>query len=203
MTPLAPSLSIRDEERRQRAGHGGAVVWITGLSGAGKTTLADALQRTLFDLGCQVFALDGDKVRSGLCSDLGFSLPERSENIRRIGEVAHLFCQAGQIVIVSAISPMRADRDRARALVPAPQFIEVYCHCPLAVCEARDPKGLYRRARAGQLAEFTGISSPYEAPQAPEVVVDSAAASVDDGVGKVLARLRQMKIIDPSNAQGA
>ena len=110
MTPLASSLSIRDEERRQRAGHGGAVVWITGLSGAGKTTLADALQRTLFDLGCQVFALDGDKVRSGLCADLGFSLPERSENIRRIGEVAHLFCQAGQIVIVSAISPMRADR---------------------------------------------------------------------------------------------
>jgi adenylylsulfate kinase len=202
MTPLAPSLSIRDEERRQRAGHGGAVVWITGLSGAGKTTLADALQRTLFDLGCQVFALDGDKVRNGLCADLGFSLPERSENIRRIGEVAHLFCQAGQIVIVSAISPMRADRARVRALMPAPQFIEVYCHCPLAVCEARDPKGLYQRARAGQLAEFTGISSPYEAPEAPEVVVDSAAASVDDGVGKVLARLRQMKIIKAPQYQG-
>lgn len=203
MTPLAPSLSIRDEERRQRAGHGGAVVWITGLSGAGKTTLADALQRTLFDLGCQVFVLDGDKVRNGLCADLGFSLPERSENIRRIGEVAHLFCQAGQIVIVSAISPMRADRARVRALVPAPQFIEVYCRCPLAVCEARDPKGLYRRARAGQLAEFTGISSPYEAPEAAEVVVDSAAASVDDGVGKVLARLRQHGIINASSAQGA
>ncbi|MBD8629910.1 adenylyl-sulfate kinase [Oxalobacteraceae sp. CFBP 8755] len=203
MTPLAPSLSIRDEERRQRAGHGGAVVWITGLSGAGKTTLADALQRTLFDLGCQVFALDGDKVRNGLCADLGFSLPERSENIRRIGEVAHLFCQAGQIVIVSAISPMRADRARVRALVPAPQFIEVYCCCPLAVCEARDPKGLYRRARAGQLAEFTGISSPYEAPQAAEVIVDSAAASVDDGVGKVLAKLRQHGIINASSAQGA
>lgn len=203
MTPLAPSLSIRDEERRQRAGHGGAVVWITGLSGAGKTTLADALQRTLFDLGCQVFALDGDKVRSGLCADLGFSPPERSENIRRIGEVAHLFCQAGQIVIVSAISPMRADRARVRALVLAPQFIEVYCRCPLAVCEARDPKGLYRRARAGQLAEFTGISSPYEAPEAAEVVVDSAAASVDDGVGKVLARLRQLGMINASNAQGA
>lgn len=203
MTPLAPSLSIRDEERRQRAGHGGAVVWITGLSGAGKTTLADALQRTLFDLSCKVFALDGDKVRNGLCADLGFSLPERSENIRRIGEVAHLFCQAGQIVIVSAISPMRADRARVRALVPSPQFIEVYCRCPLAVCEARDPKGLYRRARAGQLAEFTGISSPYEAPQAPEVIVDSAAASVDDGVGKVLARLRQHGIINASSAQGA
>ena len=203
MTPLAPSLSIRDEERRQRAGHGGAVVWITGLSGAGKTTLADALQRTLFDLGCQVFALDGDKVRNGLCADPGFSLPERSENIRRIGEVAHLFCQAGQIVIVSAISPLRADRARVRALVPAPQFIEVYCCCPLAVCEARDPKGLYRRARVGQLAVFTGISSPYEAPEAAEVVVDSAASSVDDGVAKVLARLRQRWMINASNAQGA
>jgi adenylylsulfate kinase len=117
--------------------------------------------------------------------------------------VAHLFCQAGQIVIVSAISPMRADRDRVRALVPAPQFIEVYCRCPLAVCEARDPKGLYRRARAGQLAEFTGISSPYEAPEAAEVVVDSAAASVDDGVGKVLAWLRQHGIINASSAQSA
>ena len=186
------------------------MVWITGLSGAGKTTLADALQRALFDLGCQVFALDGDKVRNGLCADPSFSLPERSENIRRIGEVAHLFCQAGQIVIVSAISPMRADRARVRALVPAPQFIEVYCRCPLpaarcplAVCEARDPKGLYRRARAGQLAEFTGISSPYKAPEAAEVVVDSAAASVDDGVGKVLARLRQHGMINASNAQGA
>ena len=196
-------MSIRDKERRQRAGHGGAVVWITGLSGAGKTTLADALIRTLFDLGGQVFVLDGDTMRGGLRADLGFTFPERSANICRIGEVARLFCQAGQIVIVSAISPLRADCDRARQLVPAPQFVEVYCRCPLAVCEARDPKGLYRRARAGQLAEFTGISSPYEAPQAPEVVVDSAAASVDDGVGKVLAKLRQHGIINTSNADGA
>jgi len=188
-------MSIRDEERRLRAGHGGAVVWITGLSGAGKTTLADALERTLFDLGCQVFVLDGDKVRGGLCADLGFTLPERSENIRRIGEVARLFCQAGQIVIVSAISPLRADRDRARALVPAPQFVEVYCRCPLAVCEARDPKGLYRRARAGQLPEFTGISSPYEAPDAAEVVVDSATSSVEDEVEKLLVELRRRGII--------
>jgi len=188
-------MSIRDEERRLRAGHGGAVVWITGLSGAGKTTLADALERTLFDLGCQVFVLDGDKVRGGLCADLGFTLPERSENIRRIGEVARLFCQAGQIVIVSAISPLRADRDRARALVPAPQFVEVYCRCPLAVCEARDPKGLYRRARAGQLPEFTGISSPYEAPDAAEVVVDSATSSVEDEVAKLLVELRRRGII--------
>jgi len=139
--------------------------------------------------------LDGDKVRGGLCADLGFTLPERSENIRRIGEVARLFCQAGQIVIVSAISPLRADRDRARQLVPAPQFVEVYCRCPLAVCEARDPKGLYRRARTGQLPEFTGISSPYEAPEAAEVVVDSATSSVDDEVAKLLVELRRRGII--------
>ena len=188
-------MSIGDEERRLRSGHGGAVVWITGLSGAGKTTLAEALERTLFDLGCNVFVLDGDKVRGGLCADLGFSLPERSENVRRIGEVARLFSQAGQIVIVSAISPMRADRQRARHLVPAPQFVEVYCRCPLEVCEARDPKGLYRRARAGQLPEFTGISSPYEAPDAAEVIVDSATSSVDDEVAKLLAELRRRGII--------
>lgn len=188
-------MSISDEERRLRSSHGGAVVWITGLSGAGKTTLAEALERALFDLGCNVFVLDGDKVRGGLRADLGFSLPERSENVRRIGEVARLFSQAGQIVIVSAISPMRADRERARHLVPAPQFVEVYCRCPPEVCEARDPKGLYRRARAGQLAEFTVISSPYEAPDAAEVIVDSATSSVDDEVAKLLAELRRRGII--------
>jgi adenylyl-sulfate kinase len=182
-------------ERRRRAGHDGAVVWITGLSGAGKTTLALALERALFDRGCNVFVLDGDKVRDGLCADLGFSLPERSENIRRIGATARLFYDAGQIVIVSAISPLRADRARARALIPVPHFIEVHCSCPLAVCEARDPKGLYRKARAGLLAEFTGISSPYEAPDSPEVVVDSAASSVAEEVGRILAELEHRGIV--------
>ncbi|MFS2015084.1 adenylyl-sulfate kinase [Massilia sp. CT11-108] len=189
-------------ERRHRAGHDGAVVWITGLSGAGKTTLALALERALFDRGCTVFVLDGDKVRHGLCADLGFSLPERSENIRRIGETARLFYEAGQIVIVSAISPLRADRARARALIPAPYFIEVHCRCPLAVCEARDPKGLYRKARAGLLPEFTGISSPYEAPDAPEVLVDSAASSVAQEVGRILAELERRAIV-ANSVQGA
>ncbi|WP_306394690.1 adenylyl-sulfate kinase [Telluria beijingensis] len=195
MTLPAPSAPVLGDERRARAGHGGAVVWITGLSGAGKTTLAEAAERALFERGCNVFVLDGDKVRGGLCADLGFSLPERSENIRRIGEVARLFHQAGQLVLVSVISPLRADRARARALVPAPDFIEVYCRCPLAVCEARDPKGLYRKARAGQLPEFTGISSPYEAPEAPDVLVDSATSSVDDEVAKLLAELQRRGII--------
>jgi adenylylsulfate kinase len=186
---------VSNEERLRRAGHRGAVVWITGLSGAGKSTLALAAERALFERGCQVFVLDGDKVRKGLCADLGFSLPERSENIRRIGETARLFHEAGQIVLVSAISPLRADRERARALIPSPYFLEVYCRCPLAVCEERDPKGLYRKARAGLLPEFTGISSPYEAPEAPEVLVDSAETSVEQEVARLLAELERRDII--------
>lgn len=186
---------VSSEERLRRAGHRGAVVWITGLSGAGKTTLALAAERALFSRGCRVFVLDGDKVRNGLCADLGFSLPERSENIRRIGEVARLFHEAGQIVLVSAISPLQADRDRARALIPSPYFLEVYCRCPLAVCEERDPKGLYRKARAGLLPEFTGISSPYEAPAAPDVLVDSAESSVEQEVARLLAELERRDII--------
>jgi len=189
---------VSNEERLGRAGHRGAVVWITGLSGAGKTTLAMAAERALFERGCQVFVLDGDKVRNGLCADLGFSLPERSENIRRIGETARLFFEAGQIVLVSAISPLRADRDRARALVPSPYFLEVYCRCPLAVCEERDPKGLYRKARAGQLAEFTGISSPYEVPETPDVLVDSAQSSVAQEVARLLAELERRGIVPAS-----
>jgi adenylylsulfate kinase len=192
MTPVGAA------ERRRRAGHDGAVVWITGLSGAGKTTLAQALERALFDRGCGVFVLDGDKVRHGLCADLGFSLPERSENVRRIGEVARLFYEAGQIAIVSVISPLRADRARARALIPAPHFIEVHCDCPLAVCEARDPKGLYRKARAGLLPEFTGITSPYEAPEAPDVLLDSAAVSVEQEVVRLMAELQRRGIVADS-----
>lgn len=192
MTAAQP---VSNEERLRRAGHRGAVVWITGLSGAGKTTLALAAERALFERGCQVFVLDGDKVRNGLCADLGFSLPERSENIRRIGEVARLFFEAGQIVLVSAISPLQADRERARFLIPSPYFLEVYCRCPLAVCEQRDPKGLYRKARAGLLPEFTGVSSPYEEPTAPELVVDSTTSSVDEEVARLLDALERQKIL--------
>jgi len=188
-------MPVTAAERRARAGHAGAVVWITGLSGAGKTTLAMAAERALFERGCNVVVLDGDKVRHGLCADLGFSLPERSENARRLGEVARLFHDAGQIVLVSAISPLRADRDRARALIPPPHFIEVHCRCQLAVCEARDPKGLYRRARAGLLPDFTGISSPYEEPLSPDVVVDSGVWSVEQEVERLLDELARRAIL--------
>ena len=188
-------MPVTAAERRARAGHAGAVVWITGLSGAGKTTLAMAAERALFERGCNVVVLAGDKVRHGLCADLGFSLPERSENARRLGEVARLFHDAGQIVLVSAISPLRADRDRARALIPPPHFFEVHCRCQLAVCEARDPKGLYRRARAGLLPDFTGISSPYEEPLSPDVVVDSGVWSVEQEVERLLDELARRAIL--------
>lgn len=191
---MAGAPPVSQDERARRNGHRGAVVWITGLSGAGKTTLALALERALFARGCSAAVLDGDTVRKGLCADLGFSLPERSENVRRLGETARLFMDAGHIALVAAISPLRADREAVRART-APHFIEVYCRCPLAVCEARDPKGLYRRARAGLLPDFTGISSPYEEPVTPEVLVDSAASSVEDEVRRLLAELERRGII--------
>jgi adenylyl-sulfate kinase len=187
--PIPPTPPVTPEERRARLGHPGVVIWVTGLSGAGKTTLANAAERALFTRGCAVTVLDGDCMRSGLSSDLDFSLPARTENVRRMAEVARLFADAGLIVLVSAIAPMRADRERARALIGAERFVEVYCDCPLAVCEARDPKGLYRRARSGQIPDFTGVSSPYEPPSAPDLRVDSAHASVSAEVDALLAVL--------------
>lgn len=192
--PDGASQPVTAKERCARLGQRGAVIWLTGLSGAGKTTLARAAERALFERGAHVVVLDGDAVRTGLCADLGFSLEARAENIRRMGEVARLFQQAGQIVLVSAISPMQSDRDRARALIPPPDFIEVHCACPLAVCEQRDPKGLYRKARTGELPQFTGISSPYEAPNAPELVIDSATTPVEQAVSLLLAVLAERGI---------
>ena len=178
------------------------VIWFTGLSGAGKSTLAAAVVNTLEGDGCRPYMLDGDVLRVGLCSDLGFSLADRTENVRRVGEVARLFYEAGHLVLVSAISPLRADRDRARSLIPAMRFIEVHCSCPLSTCEARDTKGLYRRARAGELAEFTGISSPYEEPVAPEVQVDSSVMSLDQQVSCVLKELERSGMLRPARYGG-
>jgi len=166
------------ETRAARNGHAGAVVWLTGLSGSGKSTLAMHLERRLFDKGYHVYVLDGDNVRRGLNADLGFGPEDRAENIRRIGELAALFADAGTIVITSFISPYRQDRDRARAAAPG-RFHEVYVAADLSTCETRDPKGLYRRARAGEIKDFTGISSPYEAPESPDLVVDTTERAVD------------------------
>lgn len=169
-----------DRAARSRIhGHAGVTLWLTGLSGSGKSTLAHRVERRLLERGCFAYVLDGDNVRHGLNGDLGFSPEDRVENIRRVGEVAKLFTEAGAIVLTAFISPYRDDRARVRKRMGAGDFVEVYVAAPLEVCEQRDPKGLYRKARAGEIAEFTGISAPYEAPESPELVVDTGAADVD------------------------
>lgn len=176
--------------RRENLGqHRGAIVWFTGLSGAGKSTLAYAVEERLHRAHIRTYVLDGDNVRQGLCGDLGFANEDRMENIRRVGETAKLFVDAGVVVLAAFISPFLSDRARVRALVPEGDFIEVYCRCTLAVCEERDVKGLYRQARAGVIPRFTGISSPYEAPQAPELLIDTDNQSLAQSVDAVLALL--------------
>jgi bifunctional enzyme CysN/CysC len=183
ITQVAHAVSA--EERFARNGHRGGVLWLTGLSGAGKSTLAMALERELHQRGYQAYVLDGDNVRSGLNADLGFAPEDRAENIRRVGEVAALFANAGMIVITAFISPYQADRDRAREAAHE-NFHEIFVDAALDVCEQRDPKGLYRKARSGEIAEFTGISSPYEAPQKPELTVDTAGQSIEQSVAEIL-----------------
>ncbi len=168
------------------------VIWLTGLSGAGKSTIATALLQQLQAAGRAAYVLDGDELRTGLNSDLGFTAADRRENVRRVGEVARLMSQAGLVVIVALISPFKADRDAARARLPAGRFVEVFVSTPLAVAEARDPKGLYRKARAGQLPEFTGISSPYEAPDAPELRIETEHTPADGAAARIIATLPPM-----------
>ncbi len=177
-------------------GHGAACLWLTGLSGSGKSTLARRLEKRLVDRGVLAYVLDGDNVRHGLNRDLGFGPEHREENIRRIGEVARLFVDAGAIVITAFISPYRADRAEVRALLSEGQFLELHVATPLEVCEARDPKGLYRRARAGEITEFTGIDAPYEEPEAPELRVDTSTADLDACATEVIGELRARGLLD-------
>jgi len=172
---------ITRDQRWSRNRHKGAVVWFTGLSASGKSTLATLLEQRLFELGRQVYVLDGDNVRHGLCSDLGFSAHDRQENIRRIGELAALFAESGLIVISAFISPYRSDRRLARRAC-GNNFHEIYLQASLDVCEERDPKGLYAKARNGEIPDFTGISAPYETPEAPDMTVDTGALSVDESM---------------------
>jgi len=176
--------------RAERLGQRGAVVWLTGLSGSGKSTVAFALEAALVEAGHVAYVLDGDNLRTGLCADLGFSPEDRHENVRRVGEVAALFADAGVIAITSLISPYRAGRAAARAAA-ADRFVEVFVDVPLAVCEGRDPKGLYQRARRGEIAEFSGVSAPYEPPEAPEVTLDTEALSPSACADAVIAHLRE------------
>lgn len=182
---------VRRRQREERRGHRGAILWFTGLSGSGKSTLANEVEQRLFAEGCFTYLLDGDNVRHGLNGDLGFSPEDRTENIRRIGEVAKLFVDAGALVLTAFISPYREDRDRVRGIVEDPSdFIEVFVDCPLEICERRDPKGLYVKARSGEIPEFTGISAPYEAPESPEICLDTSELTVVEAAERVVEFLR-------------
>lgn len=192
--------TVTRERREQQNGHRSVILWFTGLSGAGKSTLAHAIEEKLHQLGCSTFVFDGDNVRHGLCADLGFSPEDRIENIRRIGEMSKLFLEAGVISLTAFISPFRKDRERVRSLVPHGDFLEIYCKCELKVCESRDVKGLYKRARAGEIKDFTGISSPYEEPEDAELVLETDRLNLEESVEKVLGMLRDRGIIGKKQA---
>lgn len=187
--------AVTRERRAELLGQRGAVVWLTGLSGSGKSTIAVELEHLLLERGHVAYMLDGDNVRYGLSSDLGFSADDRRENVRRVGEVAHLFADAGLVVVASFISPSRSDRGAVRERVHTGAFYEVHVATPLEVCEGRDPKGLYARARAGEIADFTGISAPYEPPEAPEVVLDTVACSATECAQQLYTRLLEDRVV--------
>ncbi len=195
--------AVTRDDLAELSGHRGATVWLTGLSASGKSTLANAAARTLHELGVHSDVLDGDNVRHGLNRDLGFSPEDRAENIRRIGEVAKLMTDAGIVNFTAFISPYRTDRQVARDLQDSGDFIEVHVDCSIGVCEGRDPKGMYKKARAGIIKDFTGISAPYEEPERPEVYLNTATMSIEDCVETILAALVDRDIIGrPSDAQG-
>jgi adenylylsulfate kinase len=186
--------AVTRADREQMNGHKGCTVWLTGLSGSGKSTIAVDLEKRLCERGVRTYILDGDNIRHGLNKNLGFSPVDRTENIRRIGEVAKLFTDAGVVALTAFISPYRADRDQVRALMPD-DFIEVHVECPVDVCEQRDVKGLYKKARAGEIKEFTGVSAPYEAPLEPELMIDTSRQSVDASVQQIVAYLEQRGVV--------
>jgi adenylylsulfate kinase len=187
--------TVHRADRERLNAHRSTILWFTGLSGAGKSTLAHAVEQRLHDVAARTYVLDGDNVRHGLCGDLGFSDADRSENIRRVGEMAKLFVDAGLIVLTAFISPFRSDRDRVRSWVPTGDFLEIHCRCSVEVCETRDVKGLYKKARAGGVKDFTGISSPYEEPLSAELVVDTGELELEQCVEMVLNLLRERGIL--------
>lgn len=194
--PVTPQLSLdaRAGMKQQRP----CVLWFTGLSGAGKSTIANQLETDLFRIGLHTYLLDGDNIRNSLCSDLGFSLADRHENVRRVAEVSRLMADAGLVVLVSLISPLRIQRELARNLIGPELYFEIHVDTPLSVAEARDPKGLYRKARAGALVGLTGIDSPYEAPEHPSVHLQTETMTPRDAANEVLAFLRNQGVIDSS-----
>ena len=195
--------AVSREDRYRLNGHRSCVLWFTGLSGAGKSTLSVALEKELYRLGIRSYVLDGDNIRHGLNRNLGFSPEDRKENIRRVGEVAKLFVDAGLVALSAFISPYREDRQMVRELFREGEFIEIYVKCPLEVCESRDPKGLYRKARRGEIRDFTGISAPYEEPLNPELVLETDKLTVEESVGRVLRYLREHGLIPPESGPPA
>jgi bifunctional enzyme CysN/CysC len=198
--PISPNVvwegwNVPRAEREARNGHQAIVLWFTGLSGSGKSTIASRLERRLFERGCQTMLLDGDLLRHGLNGDLGFSPGDRRENIRRVGEVSRLFFEAGSIVLCTFVSPYREDRDRVRALFPEGSFFEIHVDCPLEECQRRDPKGLYARAADGAIRDLTGVTSPYEPPESPEFVARSDQHSADDIAAQLVVRLEASGIL--------
>ena len=187
--------TVTRADREKINGHKAATVWLTGLSGSGKSTIAVDLEKRLWERGIRAYILDGDNIRHGLNKNLGFSPADRTENIRRIGEVAKLFTEAGVVALTAFISPYRADRDQVRTIMAAGDFVEVHVDCPVEVCEQRDVKGLYKKARAGEIKEFTGISAPYEAPEKPELTINTAGQSVEDSAKQILAYLEKQGIV--------
>ena len=187
--------TVTRERRQQLNGHRSFVLWFTGLSGSGKSTLAHAVEERLHQMNCRTFVFDGDNVRHGLCSDLGFGEEDRRENIRRIGEMTKLFVEAGVIAMTAFISPFRAERQMVRSLFEPGEFIEVYCDCSLETCEERDVKGLYAKARAGLITNYTGISSPYEEPEAAEIRIRTDSQSLEDSVDRVLNYLQDRQLV--------
>ncbi|WP_057912932.1 adenylyl-sulfate kinase [Peribacillus muralis] len=187
--------SLTKELRRKQNGHESTVLWFTGLSGSGKSTIANAVAKELYNRSIRSYVLDGDNIRHGLNKDLGFSEADRTENIRRIGEVSKLFVDSGQFVLTAFISPFRADRQIVRDLLEEGEFIEVYIKCPIEECEVRDPKGLYDKARKGIIKDFTGIDSPYEEPEQPELILESSLYSVEECVEQVISFLTAKKAI--------
>ena len=188
--------TVTRKRRNQLNGHKSVVIWFTGLSGSGKSTLAHSVEEELHNLGCRTFVLDGDNVRHGLSSNLTFSDSDRKENIRRIGEVAKLMVEAGVIAITAFISPFEKDRNLVKEIFPQGDFIEIYCNASLEICESRDVKGLYKRARTGEIKNYTGIDSPYEAPSNPELIINTENESLEESVVKVIDFLKSKEIIN-------
>ncbi len=190
------TLDVSKEDRRKINGHSSTIVWLTGLPASGKTTIARKLEKRLYDVGVHTYVLDGDNLRHGLNKDLGFSKDERKENIRRVAEVAKLFCDAGALTICSFVSPYKEDRENARSLVDESEFIEIFIKCPLEVCLERDPKSMYKKAVTGKMKSFTGIDDPYEIPESPEITIETDRLNIAESVKQIMDYLNDNGIIE-------